>query len=78
MTARDRFKAYLQCPACGRTGVADLSEFDGYTYRPGDPTTVDHLPKGFKIVNQKSGLASVDLFCERCDVSAITKDNKPL
>jgi hypothetical protein len=78
MTARDRFKAYLKCSKCGKTGVAALSELDGYSYRPGQTTTmVDHLPRGFKIVNQPSDLASVDLFCEKCDVSAITKANKP-
>ncbi|GIQ78439.1 hypothetical protein BraRD5C2_68900 [Bradyrhizobium sp. RD5-C2] len=78
MTPRDSFKAYLRCPTCGRTGIADLSELDGYSYRPGETTMVEHLPRGFKIINRPSGLASIDLFCEKCDVSAITKDNKPL
>ena len=38
---------------------------------------VDHLPKGFKVMNQKSCVADIDLFCEKCGVSAITKDNQP-
>jgi hypothetical protein len=78
MTAVDHFKAYLRCPQGGLTGIADLSELNGYSYGPGDPTMVERLPRGFKIVNQKSGLATIDLFCEKCGVSAITKDNKPL
>jgi hypothetical protein len=78
MSARDRFTANLRCPKCGRTGIAKLSELDGYSYARGDQSTkVDLLPEGFKIVDRKSGLASVDLFCVKCDVSAITKGNEP-
>lgn len=73
MTARDHFKAYLKCPRCGLAGVANLAELD----EPGRTTMVEQLPRGFKVVNQPSNLASIDLFCERCDVSAITSDNRP-
>ncbi len=77
MTPRDHFKAYLKCPRCGLTGVANLAELDGYLVKPGQPTMLEQRPRGFKVVNQPSSLASFDLFCERCDVSAITKDNNP-
>jgi hypothetical protein len=70
MTARDHFKAYLKCPRCGLTGVASLAELD----EPSQTTMVEQLPRGFKVVNQPSNFASIDLFCERCDVSAITTD----
>jgi len=78
MTARDKFVANLKCPSCGRTGVAKLSELDGYSYAFGDKsTTVEFLPEGFKIVDQKSSLASIDLYCDQCDVSAIPRENRP-
>jgi hypothetical protein len=54
-----------------------LAELDGYLVKPGQPTMLEQRPRGFKVVNQPSSLASFDLFCERCDVSAITKDNNP-
>jgi len=38
---------------------------------------VDHLPKGFKVVVQKSCVGNINLVCEKCGVSAITKDNQP-
>jgi hypothetical protein len=77
MAMRDHFKAYLKCPRCGLTGVANLAGLDGNSDEPDKPTMLEQLPRGFKVVNQPSSLASFDLFCERCDVSAITKDNKP-
>ncbi|SED14137.1 hypothetical protein SAMN05444164_3832 [Bradyrhizobium erythrophlei] len=73
MTARGHFKAYLKCPRCGLSGVANLAELD----EPCQTTMVEQLPRGFKVVNQPTNLASIDLFCERCDVSAITADNRP-
>jgi ssDNA-binding Zn-finger/Zn-ribbon topoisomerase 1 len=73
----NRFRGYLKCPGCGRAAVAGLSKFDGCTYRPDDSTMVDYLPKGFKVANQKSCVGDIDLVCEKCGVSAITKDNQP-
>jgi hypothetical protein len=73
----NRFRGYLKCPGCGRVAVAGLSKCDGHTNRPDDPINVDYLPKGFKVVNQKSCVANIDLVCEKCGVSAITKDNQP-
>jgi hypothetical protein len=35
MTARDQWKALLKCPHCGKTGIAEISEDDGYIQ--GDP-----------------------------------------
>jgi hypothetical protein len=43
MTARDHFKAYLKCPRCGLTGVANLAELD----EPSQTTMVEQLPRGF-------------------------------
>ncbi|MEJ0094974.1 MAG: hypothetical protein WDN46_16585 [Methylocella sp.] len=74
MTARDRFPANLKCPQCGREGIARLSEEDGYSYAFGSQDTkVDHLPEGFLVVEQKSPVGSVDLFCAGCNVSAVAK-----
>ncbi len=71
----NRFRGYLKCPGCGRAAVAGLSKCDNS--RPNDAINIDYLPKGFKVVNQKSCVADVDLVCEKCGVSAITKKNQP-
>lgn len=34
-------------------------------------TEITFLPAGFKIIEQKSRMASVDLFCIDCDTSAV-------
>ena len=70
--AKDRFKIRLECPNCGRDGIADAVEEDGYSYVFGNKgTTIDSLPDGFKIVNQPSKAGSVDIFCYGCDISAV-------
>ena len=71
----NRFRGYLKCPSCGRAAVAGLSKIGGQG--PDNPTIVDYLPKGFKVVSQQSHVGNIDLFCGKCDVSAITKDNQP-
>ena len=72
MASRDRFSIKLECPSCGRAGVAQASEADGIVYLKGDrATTITHLPEGFRIVDQASKMASVDIFCEMCNVSAV-------
>jgi hypothetical protein len=71
----NRFRGYLRCPCCGRAAVAGLSKITGRG--PDDPTVVDYLPEGFKVVSQQSCVGSIDLVCEECEVSAITKDNQP-
>ena len=71
MTARDEYKANLRCPGCGRTGVAELSELDGYSYVFGSQSTrVESLPEGFKKVASTDQIGGVDLFCAQCNVSA--------
>lgn len=69
--ARDRFQIRLKCPACGRQGLAQAEEQDGPAYLRDSSTRITSLPDGFKIVNQPSMKASVDLFCEQCEVSAV-------
>jgi hypothetical protein len=74
MTARDKFPAELRCPKCGREGVAQLSEEDGWAYMKGNrSTSVDHLPDGFKVVKKLSYYGDVDIFCATDDVSALKK-----
>jgi hypothetical protein len=70
----NRFRGYLKCPSCGLAAVAGLSKISGQG--PDDPTIVDYLPKGFKVVSKQSCIGNIDLLCESCDVSAITKDNQ--
>jgi len=70
--SKDRFNIPLECPNCGKTATARAEEEDGWAYLKGNrSTSITTLPPGFKIVDQKSRMASVDLFCIDCDVSAI-------
>ena len=48
-----------------------VSELNGIAYLTGDKrTSVDHLPKGFKIVEFPSKMGSIDIFCITDNVSA--------
>ena len=70
--SKDRFKIDLKCPSCARSGVASAEEEDGWSYVKGNKDTyIFDLPNGFKIVDKPSRMASVDIFCAQCDVSAI-------
>jgi hypothetical protein len=58
----------------GRDGRARLSESDGWSYAKGDKTTQDDaLPKGFHSVAKPSWYGTVDIYCDTCNVSALTK-----
>jgi len=72
LMAKDRFKIPLTCPKCGKTAIADAWENDGWAYMRGKRDThIENVPEGFKVVKRKSRMATVDLFCTECDISAI-------
>jgi hypothetical protein len=75
MSRRDKFKAELRCPECGREGVAHLSELDGYAYMRGDKSThVDSLTDGFVQVEAPSWIRNdLDFQCADHAVSAMVK-----
>jgi hypothetical protein len=65
MASRDKFVINLHC-------IAQANEADGIVYLKGDrATSISDLPDGFKIVQQPSKMGSVDIFCQKCDISAI-------
>jgi len=71
MTARDRWTDDLKCPKCGKRGVAELSQNDGWSYSNGDQSTrVDHLPEGFR-ADRRSKSNRIDFICMGCDEKAI-------
>jgi hypothetical protein len=71
MTARDEYKAKLVCPQCGRAGVAELSEENGYSYTfSNQATRVEALPEGFKKIAAPDQIGGIDLICTQCNVSA--------
>lgn len=72
MTARDRFTANLVCPTCKRTGVAKVSQEDGWSFSNGDTSTrVDELPSGFEAARHGHGHSGrLDILCASCRVSA--------
>jgi hypothetical protein len=70
MTARDRFTVKLECPMCGKTGVAHLSQADGYSNLHDRSTRVEALAQGFKPVEQRTGPYDLLIYCADCDVKA--------
>jgi hypothetical protein len=69
MTARDKWKAQLLCPKCGKTGIAEISEDDGYIH--GDPRRrIDGVPEGFIVVPGGSSSLDTDIHCDTCKISA--------
>jgi len=58
MTVVDHWVETLRCPHCGKTGVARLSQADGWH------ALVDQLPEGFKFVGLESGS---NFYCSSCN-----------
>jgi hypothetical protein len=58
MAIHDHWVETLRCPRCGKTGVARLSQADGWH------ALVDQLPEGFKFVGLESGS---NFYCSACD-----------
>jgi hypothetical protein len=68
VTARDRFAVKLRCPKCGNSGIAQLSQEDGWSYMNGDRSTqIDALPEGFEARTVKRRLK---FFCVPCGIEA--------
>ena len=67
MTARDRFTSNLECPECGKTGTAHLSQADGWSYMRDRSTSVDDLPEGFR-AKRVEGIPDLEFYCIACDV----------
>jgi hypothetical protein len=65
MTTRDQWTENLRCPACGRTGSAELSQANGQAFHDGDQAVrVDHVSEGFKAVQFEYGS---NFYCSYCD-----------
>jgi Zn ribbon nucleic-acid-binding protein len=75
MSSKDRFTATLNCPVCGRSGVAHLWQEDGYSYAFGDKSThIDSVTEGFQHVSRKSSIDdTTDFQCVDHAVSALKK-----
>lgn len=67
MAARDRFTHDLKCPQCGKTGVAEVSQADGWSFMRDDSTTVDDMPDGFRDVRKRGDKRPV-YECNDCGV----------
>jgi hypothetical protein len=57
---KDQWNETLRCPACGKTGVAGLTQDDG------SAPTAQLVPEGFKVVCTKY---VPDFYCSTCDVA---------
>jgi hypothetical protein len=54
MIVLDRWAENLRCPICRKTGVARLSQMDGWSVH------VESVPEGFKVVGH-------NFYCSSCD-----------
>jgi hypothetical protein len=53
MPAIDRWKEKLQCPKCGKTGMASLSQING------NAPIVETVPAGFEVVGENMARISI-------------------
>ena len=68
--SRDRYKSDLQCPSCGKTGVARISENDGWSYMRGQrDRNVDEVPEGFTLVDHGRNYHAETIF--KCECGSI-------
>jgi hypothetical protein len=63
MTTPDEWNEKLQCPKCGKTGMASLSQGDN-----DDVPTVQGVPDGFKALTTLYG---PDFHCATCNVAVM-------
>jgi hypothetical protein len=63
MSMSDEWNEKLQCPKCGKTGMASLSQGDT------DVPTVNSVPDGFKVITTLHG--GPDFQCTTCNVPAV-------
>jgi hypothetical protein len=66
MTGRNHWTESLDCPKCGKTGIAQFSQASGRAY-PGQDISVDLAPIGFKVVSTEFGDS---FYCAGCGTSA--------
>lgn len=71
MGTKDRFPLNLKCPKCGKSGVADAWQYDGWSYQSDRATRISHLPVGFKLVDKDNAVYGLDILCTDCNVSAM-------
>jgi hypothetical protein len=63
MSVTDEWNEKLQCPKCGKTGRASLSQGDD-----AEIPTVHSVPDGFKVV---ATLYGIDFHCRACNVAVV-------
>jgi Zn ribbon nucleic-acid-binding protein len=74
MSSKDRFSKKLLCPECGREGVAEMWEEDGWSFTRDSSTHIENLSDGFKSVKAPSSIRDdLDFQCVDHAVSALNK-----
>jgi hypothetical protein len=66
---RDNYRVDLNCPNCGRRGVAEVSEED-YPFTDNRRFSVDEVTPGFSVLNVGSAVTEMEITCCACNVSA--------
>jgi len=65
MTARDRWTLDLNCKTCGLTGIARVSQADGWSFEIDQSTRIDHTPDGFSGRENTEG--TISFLCNKCE-----------
>jgi hypothetical protein len=66
MAARDRYEIDLNCPKCGKTGSAKISEDDHPWLRGDIGRRVDELSEGFSSFIPGTNSAGLQIYCLAC------------
>lgn len=66
MTARDRWTQKVHCKQCGKEGIAEVSQEDGWSFKNDQSTRVDDLPDGFGYTGGSGLNDPVRFYCLTC------------
>ena len=67
--ARDRYSWYLGCSSCERTGRAEVSENDGWSFQRALDRSVDSVSEGFVVIDHGRHHHSETII--RCDCGSV-------
>jgi hypothetical protein len=67
MAARDHDDRTIECPSCGKSGVANTSTGD-HPYMKSDEFMIHELPDGFSAVRESKWRRETTVQCDTCKV----------
>lgn len=67
MAARDSSETKIECPKCGKKGIAQTSTGD-HPYMKSNEYNIDELPDGFELVKHSKWIGQAEIQCTSCKV----------